>query len=139
MLCLVVEDGSEGVRVQPWRRENVGAALAFEEESKPEGNVASLRWVQRFEGPLLHVSFLPAVWEGTRIWPCNLVEGRLTCVGGVRGVHTPSSSRPSSLWRGMTVTSSISHRNAISGGVSPGGRGNAIVATRECDLELSEE
>jgi hypothetical protein len=30
----------------------------------------------------------------------------------------------------MTVTSSISHRNAISGGVSPGGRGNAMVATR---------
>lgn len=31
----------------------------------------------------------------------------------------------------MTVTSSISHKNAISGGVSPGGRGNAIVATRD--------
>jgi hypothetical protein len=31
----------------------------------------------------------------------------------------------------MTVTSSISHKNAISGGVSPSGKGNAIVATRD--------
>jgi hypothetical protein len=31
----------------------------------------------------------------------------------------------------MTVTSSISHKKAVSAGVSPGGRGNAIVATRE--------
>lgn len=49
---------------------------------------------------------------------------------GAGGAHTPRSSRLSSLWRGMTVTSSISHRNAISGGVSPGGRGNAMIATR---------
>jgi hypothetical protein len=52
-------------------------------------------------------------------------------VGFWRGVHTPRSSSPSSLWRGMTVTSSISHKKAISGGVSPGGRGNAMVATRK--------
>jgi len=44
-----------------------------------------------------------------------------------RGRHTPRSSSPSSLCRGMTVTSSISQRNAISGGVSPGGRGNAML------------
>lgn len=46
------------------------------------------------------------------------------------GIHTPRSSSPSSLWRGITVTSSISHRKAISGGVSPGGRGSAMTATR---------
>lgn len=40
---------------------------------------------------------------------------------------TPSSSSPSSRWRGITVTISISHRNAVSGGVNPGGSGNAIV------------
>ena len=40
---------------------------------------------------------------------------------------TPSSWSPSSRWRGITVTSSISHRNAVSGGVKPGGNGRAIV------------
>ena len=40
---------------------------------------------------------------------------------------TPSSSSPSSRWRGITVTISISHRNAVSGGVKPGGSGKAIV------------
>lgn len=53
MLRLVVEDCSEGVRVQPWWRENVGAALTFEEESEPEGNVASLRRIEGFEGSLI--------------------------------------------------------------------------------------
>jgi hypothetical protein len=52
-------------------------------------------------------------------------------VGCGRGRRTPSNARASSRCRGMTVTSSISHRNAISGGVSPGGRGSAIAATRQ--------
>jgi hypothetical protein len=34
----------------------------------------------------------------------------------------------------MTVTSSISQRKAISGGVSPGGRGSAILAARRCRI-----
>lgn len=40
---------------------------------------------------------------------------------------TASSSSPSSRWRGITVTISISHRKAVSGGVKPGGSGKAIM------------
>jgi len=40
---------------------------------------------------------------------------------------TPSSWRLSSLWRGITVTNSISQRKATSDGVKPGGRGSAMV------------
>lgn len=47
------------------------------------------------------------------------------------GARTPSNSSPSSLWRGMTLTSSISQRKAVSAGVSPGGRGNAMFMTRD--------
>lgn len=41
---------------------------------------------------------------------------------------TPSNCRLFSLWRGMTVTNSISQRNAISGGVRLGPSGCAILA-----------
>ena len=75
MLRLVVEDGSEGVCVQPWWREDVGAALAFEEESEPEGNVAPLRWIERFEGSLLYVSFIPTARRRMLFWACNWMEG----------------------------------------------------------------
>jgi hypothetical protein len=48
-------------------------------------------------------------------------------VGGSGEVMlTASSFRLSSLWRGMTVTISISHRNATSIGVMPGGSGSAM-------------
>lgn len=73
-----------------------------------------------FRGPCLFVS-LHYLW-----WYCVTVKG-----GVLGGARTPRSSSRSSLWRGMTVTSSISHKNAISGGVSPGGRGNAMVRTRD--------
>lgn len=43
------------------------------------------------------------------------------------GPLTPSRFSPSSLWRGMTVTISISHRKAVSGGVNPEGNGRAMV------------
>lgn len=56
-------------------------------------------------------------------------------VGCWRGIRTPRSSSPSSLWRGMIVMSSISHRKAISGGVSPGGRGNAMLRRVTCTLD----
>ena len=48
---------------------------------------------------------------------------------GVRGFRarlTPSNCSPSSFWRGMMVTCSISHRKAVSGGVRPGGKGSAM-------------
>lgn len=40
---------------------------------------------------------------------------------------TPRSSSPSSRCRGTTVTSSISQRKATSGGVKPGGKGDAMM------------
>ena len=54
---------------------------------------------------------------------------------GVRGrrtsyymfVLTPKSSRASRRWRGITVTCSISQRKPTSLGVSPGGRGRAML------------
>ncbi len=49
----------------------------------------------------------------------------------VLAVLTPRSRRPSSLWRGIIVTSSISHKKATSGGVTPGGSDNAISRFRE--------
>lgn len=45
MLDLVIEDRREGVRVEPWRREDVGAALALQQEGEPERDVTPLRWV----------------------------------------------------------------------------------------------
>ena len=39
---------------------------------------------------------------------------------------TPSRLSPSRRWRGMTVTISISQRKAISGGVRPGGKVEAM-------------
>lgn len=41
--------------------------------------------------------------------------------------HTPRRDRPGSRWRAIMVTSSISQRKAVSGGVRPGGRGRAMV------------
>jgi len=57
-------------------------------------------------------------------------DGDIRCAAALcrwRGQLTPSKSSPSSRWRGITVTSSISQRKATSGGVNPGGSGNAIV------------
>ena len=48
-------------------------------------------------------------------------------VDGGGGALTPSNCRPSRRWRGTIVTSSISQRKAVSGGVRPGGRGWAMV------------
>lgn len=53
-----------------------------------------------------------------------LVWGRAQLVG--TGL-TPRRWSASSRWRGTTVTSSISQRKAISGGVRPEGRGSAMV------------
>jgi hypothetical protein len=53
------------------------------------------------------------------------IEGVMVGFGGVE--LTPSKSRLSSFWRGITVTISISQRKATSVGERPGGRGNAMV------------
>lgn len=53
---------------------------------------------------------------------------RTYCYAGMlQGRLTPSSSSVSRRWRGITVTSSISHIKATSEGISPGLRGRAIV------------
>jgi hypothetical protein len=115
---LVIEDSGEGVRVQPRWGEDVGTALAFEKKSKPEGHVVSLWWVKGFDGSLYSVRL--------HYYP------RKPCCHSGMHTHTPRSSNASSRWRGMTVTSSISHMKAISGGVRPGGRGKAMTTTRQC-------
>ena len=53
--------------------------------------------------------------------------------------RTPSSSRPSSLWRGMMVTSSISHKKATSEGVRPDGRGSAMCKDAQLSAFLGKE
>jgi hypothetical protein len=50
----MVEDRSEGVRVEPWRRQNVGAALALEQEGEPERDIGSVRWIERLERALYY-------------------------------------------------------------------------------------
>lgn len=50
-----------------------------------------------------------------------------------RGQLTERRLRLSSLCRGITVTNSISHKKATSGGVSPGGSGSAIVVMNSGD------
>ena len=68
------------------------------------------------------VSLLSETWEGCLV-QLRRKKGWKSRDGG----RTERSRRESILWRGMTVTSSISQRKAISGGVRPGGRGRAIV------------
>lgn len=48
-------------------------------------------------------------------------------LGWRRAQLTPSRLSPSSRWRGMTVTISISQRKAVSEGVRPGGSSKAMV------------
>lgn len=52
------------------------------------------------------------------------------CGRDMWGRLTPSNSSLSSRCRGMTVTSSISQRKAISAGTRPGGSGRAMVRVR---------
>lgn len=79
-----------------------------------------MRWIERRKRPLAYMSGLCLDWHRVSILGMGCWRGRLT----------PSNSNLSSFCRGMTVTSSISHRNAISGGVKPGGSGNAMISTR---------
>lgn len=44
---LVLEDALEGVDEEPGRREDIGAALALEEESEPEGDGGAVRRAER--------------------------------------------------------------------------------------------
>lgn len=46
-LGLVLEDPLKGGREEPGRRENIGAALAFKEESEPERERRAMRWPER--------------------------------------------------------------------------------------------
>lgn len=83
MFGFVVENGREGMRVQPRRREDIGATLAFEEESEPEGNVASLRWIEGSKRALRNSQPVVsrALYKVVQAW---------------RGARTPRSSSASS-------------------------------------------
>lgn len=58
----MVEYSRKGMCIQPGWSEDIGAALAFEQESKPERNITPLRWVKRSQRAL-HSSQI--VCEGT--------------------------------------------------------------------------
>jgi hypothetical protein len=55
---------------------------------------------------------------------CDILHAAMSRNSGVQ--LTPSNCKLSSLCRGITVTSSISQRNATSDGINPGGKGRAI-------------
>jgi hypothetical protein len=78
-----VENGRERMRVQPRRREDVGATLAFQEESEPEGYVAPLRWIEGSKRALHNSQ--PVVSKAL-----------YKVVGAWRGARTPRSSSASS-------------------------------------------
>jgi hypothetical protein len=59
---------------------------------------------------------------------------------GWRGQRlTPSRFKLSSLWRGTTVTSSISQRKATSIGVKPGCKGNAMMVGILCFVRAERD
>jgi hypothetical protein len=59
MLDLMIKDRSEGMRVEPWRRQDVGAALALEQEGEPERDVGSVRRIEGFERALYYYQSQP--------------------------------------------------------------------------------
>lgn len=77
MLDLMIKDRSEGMRVEPWRRQNVGAALALEQEGEPQGDVGSVRRVERLQRALYYYQLQP------------MYNGCLMC-GGVEAGQTHS-------------------------------------------------
>ena len=62
---LAVEDVGERGRVQPAWREDVGAALFFEEEGEPEGEVGSVR---RAEGGGWALNAYTRTWLDGDVW-----------------------------------------------------------------------
>ena len=50
--CFVLEDPFEGGGEEPGWRENIGSALAFEEEGKPEGERRTVWWSEGWRWPL---------------------------------------------------------------------------------------
>lgn len=68
-----------------------------------------------------------------RINSFDVIESQVVdqSCGTLTAQLTPSNCRLSSRCRGITVTSSISHRKAISDGRRPAGNGNAIVRYKD--------
>lgn len=95
--------------MQPGRRHDISSSLFLQENCKPERQIAPIRRSKCWRRALrkLELKFLE-------------VDTR-------RDALTERRSMLSSLCRGTTVTSSISHKKATSEGISPEGKGNAIV------------
>jgi hypothetical protein len=43
----MVEDCGKRVGIQPWRREDICASLAFEQQGEPERHIVSMRRIER--------------------------------------------------------------------------------------------
>lgn len=108
--------------MEPRRGHDVCAALPLEEKGEPKWYLAPRGgpkfWCRTLQRQTLAGLFLPFASGG-------IVAA--TRSARVRGqILTPNRSMLSSLWRGTTVTSSISQRNATSEGTRPTGKGSAI-------------
>lgn len=95
--------------MQPRRGHDISPPLFLEENGEPERQVAP-------------------VW-GSKCGCCALLKLEIQCLENRTrpDALTARRSMLSSLCRGTTVTSSISHKKATSEGISPEGKGNAIV------------
>ncbi len=112
------EDSFEGGGEEPRGWEDVGAALAFEEEGKPEGEVGAVRWAE---------VRCWALGGGMLVMRLRGDEEKGVCGGVDGGERTERRFRLSRRCRGTTVTISISQRKATSIGVRPACRGNAMI------------
>lgn len=99
--------------MEPRRGHNVGASLFFEKDGEPQGQIGSVGRAQLGSRALLQLVR-------------NVIRSFYTVLTRLEQL-TERSSMLSSRWRGTTVTSSISHKNATSEGIKPGGRGKAML------------
>lgn len=109
----------------------------FRSNASHSGRFVRCGGISAFVGPWSGICQYLVSQDSSKGMPTSQVHGRWCWVGA--GRLTPSKSRRSRRWRGSTVTSSISHRKAISVGRRPGGCGKAMsTCTLFCFRSRSE-
>lgn len=68
MDCFELEHFAEGFGVEPWWGHDVGAALAFEQDGEPEGEVGALGWDEGFGWALGELSISTVAWFLLGVW-----------------------------------------------------------------------